>query len=201
MHSFVRKSTGVPAQYKKTILENCIRVCAKDLRPYRMFETSSFCQLARSLIEIGAKHGHCDVKDILPSGVTVSRATLERCLVLKQELLPRVKQAIAMAFACGASTDMWTDDFKKVSYTCITLHFIDEDWMFQSQVICTSAFPFDSKTAANIKTELLKQLHDFGLSQAEIDKLVLVSDQGANIKAALSSWKHRSCNAHVLIVL
>jgi len=70
MHSFVRKSTGVPAQYKKTILENCIRVCAKHLRPYRMFETSSFCQLAQSLIEIGAKHGHCDVKDILPSGVS-----------------------------------------------------------------------------------------------------------------------------------
>lgn len=93
---------------------------------------------------------------------------------------------------------MWTDDFRKVSYTCITLHFIDVDWKFQSRVICTCAFPYQSKTAVNIKSELLKHLADFGLSQEEIDKLVFVSDQAANVQAALTHWTHRSCNAHVL---
>ena len=118
---------------------------------------------------------------------------------MKTELLPEIKQFIARAMACGASTDMWTDDYRKVSYTCITLHFIDEEWNFHSRVICTCAFPNQERhTAANIKSELIKQLSDFGLSQVEIDSLVFVSDQAANVPAALARWVHVSCNAHVL---
>ncbi len=85
-----------------------------------MFETIAFSQLTQSLVKNRATHSHCDVKEVLPYGSYCFWVILERCIALKLELLPKVKQPIA--FACGASTDMWTDDFQKVSYTCIILH-------------------------------------------------------------------------------
>lgn len=99
---------------------------------------------------------------------------------VRTELLPTVRKAIAEGLACGASTDMWTDDHRKVSYTCITLHYIDNAWEFNTRIICTCAFPSGAKkTALNLKTELLKQLGEFCLVPDEIGRLVFVSDQGA----------------------
>jgi len=164
-----------------------------------MFETPAFTELAQTLLDMGATHGRCNVKDLLPSGVTVSRFTQKKYESLRTELLPTVRKAIAEGLACGASTDMWTDDHRKVSYTCITLHYIDDAWEFNTRIICTCAFPSGAKkTALNLKTELLKQLGEFGLLPDEIDRLVFVSDQGANVQAALSRWVHKSCIAHVL---
>ncbi|CAK6980158.1 Transposable element Hobo transposase [Scomber scombrus] len=54
------------------------------------------------------------------------------------------------------------------------------------------------KTAVNLKGELLKQLVEFGLTPDEIDKLLFVSDQAANVQAALAQWTHKSCVAHVI---
>jgi len=198
MSSFVRKAT-IPKKAKVAILEKCTKVCAKDLRAFRMFETPAFMELAQTILDTGATNGQCDVKDLLPSGVTVSRFTQKKYESLRAELLPTIRKAIADGLACGASTDMWTDDYRKVSYTCITLHYIDDTWEFNSRVICTCAFPLGAKkTALNLKGELLKQLGEFGLTPEEIDKLVFVSDQAANVQAALAQWAHNSCIAHVL---
>ena len=196
LSSFVK--SGVSVKAKTAVLEKCIKVCAKDMRAFRAFESPAFTELAQLLVDTGATHGKCDAKDLLPSGVTVSRHTQGKCVEIKAKLLPEIQKAISEAQACGAATDMWTDDYRKVSYTCITLHFIDQNWEFQSRVICTCAFPNQPKTGANIKNEIVKQLKDFGLTQLEIDKLVFVSDQAKNVQLALSGWTHYSCVAHVL---
>uniref|UniRef100_A0A8C2DGG8 BED-type domain-containing protein n=1 Tax=Cyprinus carpio TaxID=7962 RepID=A0A8C2DGG8_CYPCA len=189
----------VPKKAKDANLEKCTKVCAKDLRAFSMFETTAFTDLAQMILDTGATHGRCNVKDLLPSGVTVSRFTQKKYESLRTELLPTVRKAIAEGLACGASTDVWTDDHRKVSYTCITLHYIDDAWEFNTRIICTCAFPSGAKKMAlNLKTELLKQLGEFGLVPDEIDRLVFVSDQGANVQAALSQWVHKSCITHVL---
>ncbi len=66
---------------------------------------------------------------------------------------------------------------------------------------CTCAFPLGEKKSLNLKTELLKQLGEFGLTPDEIDRLVFVSDQAANVQAVLSRWLHKSCIAHILITV
>lgn len=199
MSSFVKAGAGgLSAKAKKAVMEKCVKVCAKDMRAFITFESPAFTELAQQLVDTGATYGKCDAKELLPSGVSVSRHTREKCSEIKAKLLPEIQKAISEAQACGAATDMWTDDYRKVSYTCITLHFIDENWGFQSRVICTCAFPNQPKTGANIKNEIIKQLKDFGLTQLEIEKLVFVSDQARNVQTALSSWTHYSCNAHVI---
>lgn len=158
-------------------MEKCFKVCAKDMRPFICFESSAFVELAQLLVDTGATYGQCDAKELLPSGVSVSRHTRYKCAEIKAKLLPEIQKAISKAQACGAATDTWTDHYQKVSYTCITLHFVDENWEYQSRVMCMCAFPPQPKTALNIKKEIISQLKDFGLTQCEIEKLVFVSDQ------------------------
>ena len=88
-----------------------------------------------SCIRARATQGKCDAKELLPSGVSVSRHTQDKCGEIKAQLLPEIQRAISEAQACGAATDMWTDDYRKVSYTCIKLHFVDENWEYQSRLI------------------------------------------------------------------
>ncbi|KAI2643796.1 Transposable element Hobo transposase [Labeo rohita] len=198
MASFIRLGV-VPKKARDVIAEKCTKVCAKDLRAFSMFETPTFIELAQTILDTGSTHGRCNVKDLLPSGVTLSRLTQRKYESLRAEFLPTIKKAIAEGLACGASTDMWTDDHRKVSYNCITLHYIGDNWEFNSRIICTCAFPLGAKkTALNLKTELLKQLGEFGLTLDEIDRLVFVSDQAANVQATLSQRVHKSCLAHTL---
>ncbi|MGH0142789.1 UNVERIFIED_CONTAM: hypothetical protein FKN15_077054, partial [Acipenser sinensis] len=82
-------------------------ICAKNLQSFRMFESSSFLELAQSLVDIGAAHGKVNAGDLILSAVTISRFSHEKCAAIKAEILPVIKQAIS-----EASTDMWTDDYR-----------------------------------------------------------------------------------------
>ena len=96
--SFITKG-AVPKKAKEPILEKCTKVCAKDMRPFVLFESDPFIELAQALVDIGAQHGHCDAKELLPSGVTVSRHTQKTYTSLRADLLPVIKKAIAVGRA------------------------------------------------------------------------------------------------------
>lgn len=50
--------------------------------------------------------------------------------------------------------DLWTDDFRKIPYLTITLHYIDRDWSrTHERVLCTSQFDME-KTGENILCEV-----------------------------------------------
>lgn len=82
-------------------LEKCAKVCTKDLRAFSVFETPAFNELVQAILDIGATQGQCNVKDLLPSGITLFCFTQKKYESLRAELLPEVKKAIA-------STDMMT---------------------------------------------------------------------------------------------
>ncbi len=67
-----------------------------------------------------------------------------------------------------------------------------------------STAEFDStlkKTVHNIHKLIIKELHDFGNEPARISKVMFVSDQGVNIKAALRSYKWMPCTAHIINIV
>ena len=90
----------------------------------------------------------------------------------------------------GMSTDMWTDDFRKISYLAITCHYISEDFKLIGKNLCTAMFPVgDKKTGDNIKREIVKLLvTKFGFDPLSLSKIVWVTDQGWNIVKALQTY-------------
>lgn len=70
----------------------------------------------------------------MPHPTTVSRNCLKMAESLRSELL-----AIILPYfnngRCSETTDMWTDDFKKIGYTAITIHYINDEWQLKSNVV------------------------------------------------------------------
>ena len=46
---------------------------------------------------------------------------------------------------------MWTDDYRKISYISLTVHYIDDNWQLNEQILAASRFPDVSHTANQIK--------------------------------------------------
>ncbi|KAG1968300.1 membrane-spanning 4-domains subfamily A member 8-like [Pimephales promelas] len=78
----------------------------------------------------------------------------------------------------GAVTlDMWTDDYRKIGYLCVTLHYINNKWELIERVLCTSEWDSSlCKTADNIKPAIISALRKFGIDEF-YSKLVYVTDR------------------------
>jgi hypothetical protein len=76
---------------------------------------------------------------------------------MRESLISSIQSLIDLR-QCSVSTDMWTDDCKHISYTTLTLHYIDDNWKLWSKVLFTCEFPDDRKTANNIGMELSPDL-------------------------------------------
>ncbi|KAA0722912.1 hypothetical protein E1301_Tti013661 [Triplophysa tibetana] len=115
---------------------------------------------------------------------------------IRQELIPELK--MQLEGGNGAVTlDMWTDDYRKTSYLCVTLHYINNKWELIERVLCTSEWDSSlRKTADNIKPAIISALRKFGIDEF-YSKLVYVTDRGANIVAALRTVTRLSCAAHI----
>lgn len=64
-------------------------------------------------------------KDVLPHRTTVSRKVVEAAGALTESLKLDIQQAMEER-RCACAVDMWTDDYKMVAYTSVTVHYINK---------------------------------------------------------------------------
>lgn len=136
---FVKKnqvSVKVTNEIKKDLTECLVDYCAIDLRSFESVAGIGFELVANKFLQIGAKHGAVEANKIIPDPTTVSRHILER----KEKLFQTLKPELTEVFEnknCAATTDMWTDDFKKKSYSAFTIHYII-NWTLVKRVLFTT---------------------------------------------------------------
>ncbi|KAL0146912.1 hypothetical protein M9458_057851 [Cirrhinus mrigala] len=195
--AFMRPNhTKIPLQVKSKFVDYCVDFCCTDLRPFDIVSGEGFTKVAQGLINIGARYGSVDANGVLPHRQTVCDRAKKQAMVEKEALSEVLKSAVHDNGGVAITTDMWTDDFNRRSYTVLTCHYITEDWKLASRVMCTVEFDYTlPKTAINIHEHINEQLCSYGIS---FDQVVLVSDQGSNIKAALKNYHWIPCAAHVL---
>lgn len=78
---------------------------------------------AQGLIDVGARAGRVDAKQLLPDPTTVSRGVNTYAEEVRQQTIPKLKTQLADSN--GAVTlDMWMDDIRKngLSLCHFTLH-------------------------------------------------------------------------------
>uniref|UniRef100_A0A674NDC5 BED-type domain-containing protein n=1 Tax=Takifugu rubripes TaxID=31033 RepID=A0A674NDC5_TAKRU len=170
--SFIPKTA--PLRAKQAITDKCVDFCCQDLRPFSVVSGEGFKSLAQELINIGSTFGNF--------------------------LIERVKKALAGGCDVAMSTDMWTDDYRRMSYIAITCHFTETDFRLVGKTLTTAVFPVeDAKTGKNIRRELVRLLvNRFGLEPSSLSRIVWVTDQGSNIVKALEPYKRLSCLDHVI---
>lgn len=179
--------------------EKCVNFCSKDIRPFNIVNGEGFEELAQELINVEAVCGRVPVNSVIPRHVTIAK----RCTDMAEEKMEALVQKLKTLLKNGTvamTTDMWTEDYRKISYLTITCHFISEDMELVNKTLTTTMFPLEeAKTGENIRREILKLLvTKFGLDASSLSKIVWVSDEGANIKLALRPYQRLDCIDHVI---
>lgn len=169
--SFVTASKPIPAKVKQT--EKCVSFCCKDIRPFNIVNGGGFKELAQELINVGAAYGRVPVNSVIPRHVTIAKKCTDMAEE-KRKALVQTLQTLLKDGTVAMTTDMWTEDYRKISYLTITCHFISEDMELVNKTLTTTMFPLEeAKTGENIRWEILKLLvTKFGLDASSLSKIV-----------------------------
>lgn len=164
-----------------------------------MSETQSgegFISLARRLVDIGIRAGRVDAVKLLPDPTTVSRVS-KFAEVVQDTLFPKLRNQVTESNA-AVTLEMWTDDYRKAYYLCVTLHYINKKWELIERVLCTAEWNSSlCKTADNLKPAIMQALCKYNLDEF-LSQLAYVTDRGSNIVAALRAITRISCATQIL---
>ena len=148
------------------------------------------------MINIGSKYGTLPVDDLFPHPTTVSRNVIKSAESVKSNLTHKLKDIFELVGG-AFTTDMWTDDYRKISYISLTVHYIDENWQLKEQILAASKFPDVRYTAEQIKKVILGILKSYNLiPEVTMKRFIFVTDSGANFIAAFRALNHVPCIAH-----
>ncbi|ROL29787.1 Transposable element Hobo transposase [Anabarilius grahami] len=192
---FLAKPT--PSRVKSLITDKCMNFCCMDIRSFETVAGNGFTQLAQELINVGAAHGHLSATILLPDSTTISRKYKELATAKRGDVVEEIKGVMSL-IKVGMTTDMWTDDHRKIRYMSITCHYVTPQYDMKSRVLTTTIFPNEAKTADNIRKELQQQLVSvLGFDASVMNCVVWVTDQGANYVAALRPYRRLDCQDHL----
>uniref|UniRef100_A0A3B1IVY8 HAT C-terminal dimerisation domain-containing protein n=1 Tax=Astyanax mexicanus TaxID=7994 RepID=A0A3B1IVY8_ASTMX len=145
----------------------------KDITAIDTVSGQGFSKLAQHLVDTAAKIGKFDVKEML-SLVDIMTETISKIRV-------------------------------KTSFLSATIHYIDDSYNLVSRVLFASPFePGTSKTGDNIRSLLFQNLRVFGIDCTctnMVNKIVFVTDRGANMVSSLRDFTRINCSAHILNVI
>lgn len=118
-----------------------------DVRPFEAVAGTGLITLLVWFSHLGYRYGPLssdDVTDILPSPETVSR----NVKVIGTEVKNSIKEELATKWKGGIAftTDLWTDNYRRVSYLCTAIHYFVEQGtklVYKSRI--TSLKPMDPK--------------------------------------------------------
>ena len=148
------------------------------------------------MINISAMYESLSVDDLFLYPITISRNVMKEAELVKSTLTLKLKdifQLVGGAF----TTDMWTDDYRKISYISLTVHYIDENWQLKEQILAASKFPDAKHTAEQIKKTILGILKNYNLvPDITMKKFVFVTNSKANFIAVFRFLNHIPCFTH-----
>jgi len=134
-----RKSNN---ELKKRVTKLCVEMCARDCRPFNTVAGEVFKKLAQGLVDIGAKIGNVDATDLLPTPPTISRNVRTVTEELRQKVVSEVSTAMSES-RCHCTSDMWSDKHSQSSYTAVTAHYIDQDWIMKNVLLALNEYPIE----------------------------------------------------------
>ncbi|CAG9792672.1 unnamed protein product [Diatraea saccharalis] len=141
------------------------------------------------------KYDIISCKEDMPSRDTVSRTALDD---VYESMLENVKVQIKTDAAGHAAItfDLWTDQYRHLSYITFTLHYLTADFELKSFTLCTKLIE-GKKTGAKIQETLNETKECFDLQEKVLHS---VTDAGSNVKRAISlaALDSHLCLGHAL---
>lgn len=185
-----------PTAAKDVTTEKIVNFVCKDLRPFEIITGQGFREFAQEMINIGSKYGYLQVDELFPHPTTISRNIIKSADFLKKKIALNLKDIFEIVGGAFTS-DMWTDDYRKISYISLTVHYIDDTWKMKEQILAASKFPDVRHTADNIKKVILNILKGYNLvPDSSMKRYTFVTDSASNYISAFKGLNHIPCFAH-----
>lgn len=187
---------NTPKVAKDLINQKITNFVCRDLRPFDIIIGQGFREFSQELINIGSIYGCLKVDDLLPHPTTVSRNIIKEAESVKSNITDKLKDIFELNGGAFTS-DMWTDDYRKISYISLTVHYIDENWELKEQILAASKFPDVRHTAEQIKKTILSILKTYNLiPDITMKKYTFVTDSASNYISAFKGLNHIPCFSH-----
>lgn len=194
----IKLSTRIITEQKKYMTTKIVGFCAKDVRPMEIVSGEGFKSLAQHFVRVGATLGNIDISTILPHPTTISRHVADLKKESLKKLFPIIENAIVNG-ECSSTTDMWTDDYKKNHFQVMTVHYFDDNFVLNKNVLFTSQFKDTVKSGENIMKDVESKFELLGYKREHLKKIRFVTDHGSNmVKALKGRYKRDDCRAHRL---
>lgn len=185
-----------PTTAKDVTTKKIVNLVCKDLRPFEIITGQGFREFSQEMINIGSIHGCLQVDDLFPHPTTISRNIVKNAESFKIKIANTLKDIFELVGG-AFTTDLWTDDYRKISYISLTVHYIDESWQLREQILAASKFPDVRHTADHIKKVILNILKGYNLApDSSMKRYMFVTDSASNFIAAFKGLNHIPCFAH-----
>ena len=143
------QNNSISKKRKKDITRALTKIITVDMRPPHMMKGTGF----RSAMKV------IEPNYVVPHPTSFTRTYVpEAYQELKKIVLEKLKDAIHL----NLSTDLWTDNFRKIAYITIVAHFITSKWKCRRYALSTRAF-LDDHTGENIRRDLQHAVDEFKL--------------------------------------
>ena len=134
---------------------------------------------------------------MLPSRFAVKRLACDQAIEVKAYLAQAVNNAVKENGIIGMTLNMWSD-IKQQHNLGITVHLISKGKLI-SATLSVHEFPHQVKSGNNIISSIRQICESLGIPQHVLcNQLYFVTDQGSNVRAALSTFHRFPCACHII---
>jgi hypothetical protein len=172
------------------------------LRAPEILKDEGMVLLIQKALDIGAAYaelGRLDARRLIPCPTTVKSCMDEEAERAREETAKEVLPAIR-EFRCAATTDAYTDDFKKEKYLALTLHYL-EDWVVKNRLLFIAWLNGEACTSDNLLQALETNFEKAGVHPNLMKRIKFVTDAGSDIKKALEAFLWFYCMAHAINIV
>ena len=181
----------------EAIKESQLAICSLGYQSFHSLESEGLRKFARTFVDMGAKRARFEVS--IHDGTLFGRnAVLHLCLskavVLQDKLKDSLYEPIS-ASAVALTTDMWTDNYRKLSYLDVHGFWITDEFKLDHSLLAVDHFGKDSHTGDNILKHYSRIVEEYGLISVSAP---VVTDKGSNMVAGLRDSPRIDCGCHLL---
>lgn len=203
--SFLTKKLKFSESDINNVRDAAMQFIVKDIRPFYALEGDGLRELCKALIIVGQKYtrmSDADIENLIPHRKVIKKRVDEKAIYVQKTIMEDFRRALEFPGSFSCTTDLWTDDYRHISYLCLTAHINileNEKILHKKYVYYMNSIDAMSKTAEVISKEIKAALEMFGVSEENMkNRIFWTTDRGGNIRLGLAQCKRLNCYAHMM---
>jgi hypothetical protein len=140
----MKEKGKVKTIHKDTITNALCLMSVLDFRPFQTCEEFGFMNYSQKLVDIAAKIGIFDIKDILPVATTVSRNLNDIYKAALSNIRRNIVDSCNLSpFGIASSTEQWSCKWTNVCNTGLAVHYISSKWTLENHLLALTSISDD----------------------------------------------------------